>query len=286
MAILSIQSFVAYGHVGNSAALLPLQRLGHEVWPIPTVSFSNHPDYGDWTGQVVPAAEVEALVEGVARRGGFARCEAVLSGYLGDLATGRVLLDAVARVKAANPKALYLLDPVLGDNLRGLYVRPGIPEFFRDSAIAAADIVTPNDFELEVLSDLPARDFASARIAAASLLPRGPRLVVVTGLREGKRIGTLAVTSTGAWRVLTPIVEAPAQGAGDVFAATFLGAYLRYARGRGARTAIPSALAHATTAVFRLLKATARAGGDALALVAAQDAFADPGRRYAVESLR
>jgi pyridoxine kinase len=234
----------------------------------------------------VPAAEVAALVDGVARRGAFARCQAVLSGYLGDVATGPVMLDAAARVKTANPKALYLLDPVLGDNLRGLFVRPGIPEFFRDTAIAAADIVTPNDFELEVLTDLPARDFASARVAAAALLTRGPRLVVVTGLREGKRIGALAVTATGAWRVLTPVVDAPAQGAGDVFAATFLGAYLRLARGRSAKTAVPAALAHATTAVYRLLVATAKGGGDALALVAAQDAFADPGRRYKAEKLR
>lgn len=286
MAILSIQSFVAYGYVGNSAAVLPLQRLGHEVWPIPTVEFSNHPEYGDWTGRVVPAAEVAALIDGVARRRGFAECQAVLSGYLGDLATGPVVLDAAARVRAANPKALFLLDPVLGDNLRGLFVRPGIPEFFRDHAVAAADIVTPNDFELELLADLPARDFASARIAAATLLTRGPKLVVVTGLREGKRIGTLAVSAKGAWRVLTPVVEAPAQGAGDVFAALFLGVYLRLARGRGARTAVPAALAHATTAVYRLLKTTAKSGGDALALVAAQDAFADPGQRYAAEALR
>lgn len=286
MAVLSIQSFVAYGHVGNSAAVLPLQRLGLEVWPIPTVEFSNHPEYGDWTGRVVPAVEVAALIEGVGRRGGFARCQAVLSGYLGDLATGPVVLDAASRVKAANPKALYLLDPVLGDNLRGLFVRPGIPEFFRDSAIAAADIVTPNDFELELLTDLPARDFAAARVAAAALLTRGPRLVVVTGLREGRRIGTLAVTATGAWRVMTPVVEAPPQGAGDVFAATFLGAYLRLARGRSAKSAVPAALAHATTAVYRLLVATAKSQGDALALVKAQDAFADPGRRYSAESMR
>jgi pyridoxine kinase len=286
MAVLSIQSFVAYGHVGNSAAVLPLQRLGHEVWPIPTVEFSNHPQYGDWTGRVVPASEVAALVEGVARRRGFRQCRAVLSGYLGDVATGPVVLDAVARVKAAEPKAIYLLDPVLGDNLRGLFVRPGIPEFFRDHAVAAADIVIPNDFELEVLSDLPARDFASARVAAATLVARGPKLVVVTGLREGKRIGTLAVDASGAWRVLTPVIEAPAHGAGDVFTALFLGAYLNLMRGRRSRTAVPVALAHATTAVFRLLKATAKSGDDALALVAAQDAFADPGRRYAVEPMR
>jgi pyridoxine kinase len=286
MAVLSIQSFVAYGHVGSSAALLPLQRLGHEVWPVPTVVFSNHPEYGDWTGRVVPAAEVAALIEGVARRRRFAQCQAVLSGYLGDVATGPVVLEAVARVKAANPKAIFLLDPVLGDNLRGLFVRPGIPEFFRDRAVAAADIVTPNDFELELLADLPARDFASARLAAATLLTRGPKLVVVTGIREGKKIGALAVGPKGAWRVLTPHVDVPAQGAGDVFSALFLGAYLRLLRGRAARSAVPAALAHATTAVFRLLKATERTGADALAMVAAQEAFADPGRRYAAEPLR
>src|SRR5215469_18130860 len=145
-AIFSIQSSVAYGHVGNSAAVFPLQRLGFEVWPVDTVQFSNHTGYDTWRGRAWDAAAIGEVIRGIGERGVFAQCEAVLSGYLGEVALGEAVLDAVAAVKAANSAALYCCDPVIGDDHSGIFVRPGIAEFLRDHAVAAADILTPNRF--------------------------------------------------------------------------------------------------------------------------------------------
>src|SRR5689334_9274683 len=152
MGILSIQSLVAYGHAGNSAALFPLQRLGRDVWPVMTVHFSNHTGYGAWRGPLLSSEDVAEVITGVEERGAFASCEAVLSGYQGAEDVGAVILDAVARVKEASPDAIWCCDPVMGDVGRGMFVRPGIPEFMRDRVVPAADVVTPNHFELDFLA--------------------------------------------------------------------------------------------------------------------------------------
>src|SRR5947207_4646368 len=152
MNILSIQSHVAYGHVGNAAATFPMQRIGVEVWPIHTVQFSNHTGYGAWTGRVFEEGLITELVKGIAQHGVLGTCDGVLSGYMGSAETGAAILDAVARVKAANPKAQYCCDPVIGDVGRGIFVRPGIPEFMREQAVPAADVITPNQFELDLLA--------------------------------------------------------------------------------------------------------------------------------------
>src|ERR1700754_3599978 len=157
MNILSIQSWVAYGHVGNAAAMFPMQRLGHEVFAVNTVQFSNHTGYGAWKGSVFTGDAVREVVTGIEDRGALARCDGVLSGYMGDASIGEAILDAVARVKAANPKALYCCDPVFGDVGRGIFVREGIADFMRERSVPAADIITPNHFELESLAGQAAR---------------------------------------------------------------------------------------------------------------------------------
>src|SRR5437764_24378 len=182
MNILSIQSHVAYGHVGNSAAVFPLQRLGCEVWPVHTVQFSNHTGYGAFRGRVFDAAMIQEVVDGIAERGALGRCDGVLSGYVGAIDTGVAILDAVARVKAANPKARYCCDPVIGDIGRGIYVRPGVPEFMRECALPAADVVTPNQFELDLLSGETSTTLTAALAAIEGLRARGPRAVLVTSL--------------------------------------------------------------------------------------------------------
>jgi pyridoxine kinase len=231
MNVLSIQSAVSYGHVGNSAAVFPLQRLGFEVWPIDTLQFSNHPGYGAFRGRVFEPELVADLVTGMAERGALAGCDAVLSGYLGDAATGAVVLDAVARVKAANPKALYCCDPVIGDSGPGIYVRGGIPEFFRERALPAADILTPNRFELEHLTGQPAATIETALCAVDTLRAAGPRVVLVTSLERAEAppdtVEMLAVEAGAAWRVATPRLALSANGAGDAVAALFLGHFLR-----------------------------------------------------------
>ena len=185
MNILSIQSWVAYGHVGNASAVFPMQRLGHEVWAVNTVQFSNHTGYGAWKGQVFSGEAIRELVDGIAERGVVGTCNGVLSGYMGDAAIGEAVLDAVARVKAANPAALYCCDPVIGDVGRGVFVRPGIPEFMRERTVPAADIVTPNHFELELLSGREARDAVGLAGALDAVHALGPKVIVVTSLHTG-----------------------------------------------------------------------------------------------------
>jgi pyridoxine kinase len=165
MNLLSIQSHVVYGHVGNAAAVFPLQRLGVEVWPLHTVQFSNHTGYGDWRGQVFDAGLIRELVAGIAQRGVLGQCDGVLSGYMGGADTAEAILDAVAAVKRANPAARYCCDPVIGDVGRGVFVRDGIPEFMRAKAVPAADVVTPNQFELDYLSGRASKTLLQARDA-------------------------------------------------------------------------------------------------------------------------
>ena len=293
MNILSIQSHVTYGHVGNSAAVFPLQRLGFEVWPLHTLQFSNHAGYEDFTGQVFGAQHLREVVDGLAARGVLGTCDAVLSGYLGAPEAGLAVLDAVARVKAANPKALYACDPVMGDGASGggggLYVDAALPAFFRDRALALADIVTPNVFELETLTGarvvtLDEAVAAARGLAERGLNARGPRVVLVTGLRHDTtragEIEALAVTARGAWRSITPLVPCDPQpnGAGDLLAALFLGHYLR--------TRDPGrALGAAVAATFAVLDATRIAGTRELQLIAAQDDLVAPKRHFAAERI-
>src|SRR3954447_16952789 len=167
MDMLSIHSHVAYGHVGNDAATFPLQRIGVEVWAIHTVQFSNHTGYGAWAGRVFDGPMIDELVGGIADRGVLPSCDGVISGYMGSADIGNAILSAVARVRAANPAATYCCDPVIGDVGRGVFVRPGIAEFMRDRAVPAADIITPNQFELDLLSGLETKSLAVAKVAIA-----------------------------------------------------------------------------------------------------------------------
>ena len=154
MNVLTIESRVAWGHVGNAVAVFCLQRLGIEAWPIDTVTFSNHPGHGGFRGRVTPAIEIQDIVQGIAERGWLGRVDAVLTGYLGDASQGPALRAAVGTVKSANPGALWLLDPVMGDRKPGqpgrVFVKPGIPEFFAEIA-PLADILTPNETEFAFL---------------------------------------------------------------------------------------------------------------------------------------
>ncbi|MFC7572723.1 pyridoxal kinase PdxY [Klenkia terrae] len=206
--VLSIQSHVAYGHVGNASAVFPLQRLGHEVWPVHTVQFSNHTGYGSWTGRVFDGQAVDEVVEGIAARGVLGSCDAVLSGYLGSADIGHAVVGTVARVRAANPAAVYCCDPVIGDVGRGVFVRPGIAEFMRDVAVPVADVVTPNHFELDLLTGRTTTTLPQVLDAVAALQATGPRVVLVTSLdvedTPDDAVDLLAAEGGRAWRVRTP----------------------------------------------------------------------------------
>ena len=273
---------MVYGHVGNAAAAFALQRLGAEVWTVDTVQFSNHTGYGDWEGRALTGAEVTALVDGIGRRGALGRCDAVLSGYLGGADIGDAVLGAVARVRAARNGAVYACDPVIGDGGR-VYVRPGIPELLRDRALPAADIATPNAFELSFLTGHALDGAASVLSALAALRalmrPDGPRTVLLTSLRaEGDAIDLVAADDEGAVRVRTPRLPINPNGAGDLIAAVFLFHFA--ASGRAV-----AAVEAAASAVWAVLAATVAAGSAELELIAAQDELIAPRRRFVAEPI-
>jgi pyridoxine kinase len=282
MNILSIQSHVAYGHVGNSAAVFPMQRLGHEVWPIHTVQFSNHTGYGAWRGEVLPTSIIDECVEGIAEGGALATCDGVLSGYMGSADTGEAILRAGARVKAANRQALYCCDPVIGDSGRGIFVREGIPQLIVSRVLPIADIITPNHFELEYLSGADVATADQARANLATLHGRGPKVILVTSLHlddtPADAIDIIASESGAIWRVRTPRLDISPNGAGDCIAALF---FVHWLTTRSAKSALESAVA----SVFGLLSRTAAASSCELLLVAAQEEFVAPSRTFQAQPL-
>jgi pyridoxine kinase len=281
--ILSIQSHVAFGHAGNSAAVFPLQRLGHEVWPVHTVTFSNHTGYGEWRGPVLTAADVAEVVRGIDERGALARCDAVLSGYQGAEDVGLVVLDAVDRVKRQRPGALYCCDPVMGDVGRGMFVRPGIPELMRDRVVPQADVVTPNHFELDYLTGTTTRTLGDLLAAADALRGRAPTVVLVTSVvaedTPEDRVDLVAVSEAGAWRTRTPRLPISPNGGGDLTAAVFLANLL-------AGRPLDVALARTTSSVYAVVEATASAGDRELHIVQSQHRIAEPAGEFAAERLR
>ena len=281
MKILSIQSSVAYGHVGNSAAVFPLQRLGPEVWPVLTVHFSNHTGYGAWRGPLLAPTDVADVINGIEDRGVLGEADAVLSGYQGDPAVGAVILDAVARVKKLNPDAVYCCDPVMGDVGRGMFVRPGIPEFMRDRVVPAADVLTPNHFELDFLAGTTSTTLPGLLAAADQVRATGPSVVLVTSAllddTPHDALDLVVVSADGAWRTRTPRLPLTPNGTGDLTAAVFL-AHLLDGR------ALDDALARTTSAVFAVVEATAAAGDRELRIVQTQELLAEP--RMEFEALR
>ncbi|WGX98265.1 pyridoxal kinase PdxY [Nocardioides sp. L-11A] len=287
MRILSIQSSVAYGHVGNSAAVFPLQRLGHEVWPVFTVHFSNHTGYGAWRGPLLDPADVGEVITGIEERGVLPSCDAVLSGYQGSPAVASVIVDAVRRVKAANPAATYTCDPVMGNAKSGCFVNPEIPPIIRSEVVPVADILTPNQFELGFITGRdalggpsPIEDVLSAADEVRAL---GPSTVLVTSVERAGApadvIEMVAVTGDGAWIVQTPRLPMKANGSGDITAALFT-AHLH-------TTDSPAqALGRTVASVYDVLAATLESGERELRLIAAQDAIAVPDERFEVTRLR
>lgn len=283
--ILSIQSWVCSGHVGNAASLFPLQRLGAEVLAVHTVQFSNHPGHGAFTGQVFPGAATRALVDGIEARGLLPSCDAVLSGYMGDAATGEAIRHAVDRTRAANPAALYCCDPVIGDLGRGVFVRPGVPELIGRDLLPRADVLTPNLFELEHLASAPCPALPAVRAAVAALqarmAPGGRGIVLVTSLvlpeTPPGSLDLLAADRGGWWRLRVPLLPIAPNGAGDAIAALFLFHVLH--------KPVPEALALAGSAVAGVLRRTAEAGAAELLLVAAQNELVMPSVIYRPESL-
>lgn len=282
MNILSIQSHVSYGHVGNSAAVFPLQRIGHEVWPVHTVNFSNHTGYEQWGGELIPAAQVRNVIDGMEQRGAFERIDAILSGYQGGSDIADVIVDAVARIKEANPQAVYACDPVMGNAKSGCFVSDLIPPLLRDKVVPVADIITPNQFELEYLTGVPAHDTTSTLEAIAAAQEMGPDTVLVTSVRRPETpadaIEMIAANEQGAWSVRTPFIDFKRNGSGDVTAALFTGHYIRE------RNAA-DALARTASSVFDLIETTFTADSRELLIIESQEVIAHPRLQFEVEQI-
>jgi pyridoxine kinase len=278
--ILSIQSHVAYGHVGNSAAVFPLQRLGHEVWPVLTVNFSNHTGYGAWRGPLIDPADVTEVIQGIEDRGVLPTCDAVLSGYQGSPAVAGVVVDAVRRVKAANPAATYTCDPVMGNAKSGCFVNPEIPPIIREQVVPVADVLTPNQFELGFLTGTEPATLEEVLESADLARAMGPSTILVTSVETGDdTIGLMAIDDDGAWLVETPLLPMKANGSGDITAALFT-AHL-HATG-SAREAVERTV----SSVYAVLRRTLESGERELRLVDAQDAIASPACEFEARQVR
>jgi pyridoxine kinase len=280
--ILSVQSHVVYGHVGNAAAVFPLQRLGREVWPLMTVQYSSHVGYAGWRGRAFDAAMIDDCVNGLEAIGVLPRCAGLLTGYLGKPEIGEAALRALDRIRAANGDAAYACDPVIGDVGPGVYVAAGVGEFFRDRALPLATIATPNAFELEWLTGEPLSHLQAARRAIAALRAKGPRVVVATSLQlddtPAGALDILAGDEAGLWRLRTPNLPISVNGSGDLFAALFFHHWLQ-------THDTPETLSLATSSVHAVVKATLDSGSRELSLIAAQDEFTRPSRLFAAEAV-
>ncbi|MCP2032978.1 pyridoxine kinase [Okibacterium sp. HSC-33S16] len=280
MQILSIQSAVAYGHVGNSAAVFPLQRIGVEVIPVYTVNFSNHTGYGAWRGPLIDPGQVADVITGVEERGAFPQIDVVLSGYQGGVGIGDVIVDAVQRVKAANPSALYACDPVMGNAKSGCFVAPEIPDLLRDRVVPVADIITPNQFELGYLTGTEPSSLESTLDSVDLARAMGPSTVLVTSVerpdREPDTIEMLVVDDSGKWLVTTPLLPFKANGSGDVTAALFAAHY-------GSTKDAALALERTASSVFDLVEMTYHSGQRELRLIEAQEFYANPRMQFTAQ---
>ena len=211
------------------------------------------------------------------------QCEAVLSGYQGAQDVGAVVLDAVARVKRHNPEAVYCCDPVMGDVGRGMFVRPGIPEFMRDQVVPAADVLTPNHFELDFLAGTSTTTLEELLAAADRVRAAGPDVVLVTSVltqdTPEDRLDLVLVSGDGAWRTRTPRLSVHTSGAGDLTAAVFLANLLDH-------EGLEQALVRTTSSVFAVMEATESSPETELQIVAAQERLAHPRMEFGAERVR
>jgi pyridoxine kinase len=270
---MSIQSSVVYGHVGSTAATLPLHRLGFDVWALPTVVYSSHAGYPGVRGSRTPVATLRELLAGLEALGRLDRCEAVLSGYLGQPAVWDFVLEALAAVRRHRPDAWYVCDPVLGDEGE-LYMPAELVRTFREQAVPRADLLVPNRFELEWLVDRPVASVADAVAAARELRAAGAREVVVKGLvleHQGRlEQHVVGVDDDAAWLARAPHVTRFWSGAGDAFTGLLAGLRL-------AGTPLADAVARTTAIMEELVARTTALDEPELRMVEVDWASEPPG---------
>lgn len=262
--VISIQSQVVHGHVGNSAAVFPMQAKGLEVAAVPTALLSNHPHYPTMHGRMLEPDLVAGLLRGVEERGLVDKAKVILTGYLGSVGTGAVVAEFVARARARNPRIVYVCDPVMGDDDLGVFVEEGLIGLFRDRLVPAASIATPNQYELELLSGRGARTAQALDEAMRALARRGTGAAAVTGcVLDDTPAG---VVETVAWTPerlsRTPVVRLPIRpcGTGDLFTALMVA---RLCRGES----LDDAAAAATREILAVLERTQAEASEEMRIV-------------------
>lgn len=273
LSMLSIQSCVSFGHVGNSAVTFPLQLLGVNVWPIHTVLFSNHTGYGNWRGKIIDLATVKDVFVGIKERGVFANCNAMLTGYMGSKELGKIMIEAILELRKENPEVVFCCDPVMGDIGRGFFVKEDIPEFFKEEMLKYASIITPNHFEFEYLCGEKIETIDAAIHAANSIINKGPKIVVVTSLllknNKDSEINTLVIEKNSIYIVTTPRISISLNGTGDLTSALFTFFYLKFNN-------IARALEDTISIIYSIIEETYLAGSKELLLVKFQNYLIKP----------
>ncbi|POY44847.1 pyridoxal kinase [Avibacterium gallinarum] len=273
--LLSIQSHVVYGYAGNKSATFPMQLLGIDVWALNTVQFSNHTQYGQWTGMVMPPAQIGEIVQGIDNIGQLHQCDAVISGYIGAAEQVEEIINAVQKVKSRNPNAVYLCDPVMGHPDKGCIVADGVKENLINLAMAKADIITPNLVELRELSGLPVENFAQAIEAVKAILAKGPKKVLVKHLskvgQDPSQFEMLLANQEGIWHISRPLHQFKKKpvGVGDLTAGLFMANLLN-------GKSDVEAFEHTANAVNDVMTVTQQQDNYELQIVAAREQIVRP----------
>lgn len=281
--IISIQSHVVYGSAGNSSAVFPLQRLGFNVWPIHTVQFSNHTQYAQgWTGEKFDPSTIGDLRQGLSNIDALEKCHAVLSGYLGSSGQTHEVLKLVNEVRSANPSAIYVCDPVMGDVDKGCVVSEEVTGDLVNHLMPAADVIVPNQFELSCFTQMKITCLDNAIDACQKALTLGPKMVLVKHLHgiSNSKFTMMLATKQGCYMVQRPLLSFERQpvGVGDLISALFTGGLLK------GLSAVDS-FTHANNACFGVLKETSDSGEWELQTVAAQQSLIEPKECFSVVRL-
>lgn len=263
-AVLSIQSQVAGARVGNSVAAFALERLGVPVIALPTTLLGRRPDRGAPGGGPVEAAKLASMVEALDADGALKGVSHILSGYIALPEQAEVVLDAVRRVKAANPSAQYVCDPVMGDT-PGAFVTPEIIDAIRKRLAPAADVLTPNHWELETLAGAQLPTLETTHAGARSF----GKPIIVTSAPRATGVATLYASPSATWLVETPKIAGAPKGAGDLFTALYVA---RRALGQS----VVVALEAAAGAVHDIIVHSTLEGAAHLAVISAQDKLEHP----------
>lgn len=263
MHVISIQSQVVHGHVGNSAAVFPLLSKGLQVAAVPTALLSNHPHYPTMYGRVLEPDFLGGLLQGVEDRGLVEASAVLVTGYVGSVENALVIASFVERARALNPKLMYVCDPVMGDDDLGLFVKEDLVDVFRERLVPLAQVITPNQYELELLARRGARTVVDLETCLAKLSGNAPPLAAVTGCVFDDtirgQVETVSCSASGFARSAVERLPIRPCGTGDLFTALLIA-------GLCDDKCLNEAAANATAEVFGVLQATLAAGSNEMLL--------------------